>query len=109
LLLVDLRPKDLTGRSAEQTLGRAGITCNKNAVPFDPQKPTVTSGIRLGTPAATTRGFGPGEFRLVGKLISRVLDGLAANPEDNRAAEGAVREDVIALCRRFPIYSDPVG
>ena len=104
LMLVDLRPKGLTGRVAEQSLDRAGITCNKNGVPFDPEKPTVTSGIRLGTPAATTRGFGPAEFRQVGQLIIRVLDGLADNREDNTAVEAAVREDVLALCRRFPIY-----
>ena len=104
LMLVDLRPKGLTGRDAELSLDRAGITCNKNGVPFDPEKPMVTSGIRLGTPAATTRGFGPAEFRKVGELISQVLDGLAANPEDNGATEAAVREEVRALCRRFPIY-----
>jgi len=106
LMLVDLRPKKLTGKAAEEALDRAGLTCNKNGVPFDPEKPTITSGIRLGTPAATTRGFGPGEFRQVGELIAQVLDGLAANPDDNGAAEGAVREEVRALCRRFPIYPD---
>ncbi len=104
LMLVDLRPKGLTGNITEESLDRAGITCNKNGVPFDPEKPTVTSGIRLGTPAATTRGFGPAEFRQVGQLIGRVLDGLAANREDNRAVEAEVREEVGALCRRFPIY-----
>ncbi|MDX1576474.1 MAG: serine hydroxymethyltransferase, partial [Kiloniellales bacterium] len=97
LVLVDLRPKKLTGKDAEASLDRAGITCNKNGVPFDPEKPTVTSGIRLGTPAATTRGFGTEEFRQVGALITRVLDGLAANPEDNGATEQAVREEVVAL------------
>jgi len=107
LMLVDLRSKGLTGRDAERSLEAAGITCNKNAVPFDPEKPTVTSGIRLGTPAATTRGFGATEFRLVGTLIADVLDGLAANREDNAAAEAAAREQVRALCRRFPVY--PVG
>ena len=106
LMLVDLRPKGLTGNIAEESLDRAGITCNKNGVPFDPQKPTVTSGIRLGSPAATTRGFGIAEFRQVGELISQVLDGLAANGEDNTAVEAVVREDVRALCRRFPVYSD---
>jgi len=106
LMLVDLRPKGLTGRVAEQSLDRAGITCNKNGVPFDPEKPTVTSGIRLGTPAPTTRGFGPAEFRQVGTLISRVLDGLAADQEDNAAVEAAVRGEVRALCRRFPIYPE---
>ena len=104
LMLVDLRPKGLTGKAAEESLDRAGITCNKNGVPFDPEKPTITSGIRLGTPAATTRGFGQAEFRRVGELITRVLDALAANPEDNTAAEQAVRTEVEALCHRFPIY-----
>ncbi len=104
LLLVDLRPKALTGRAAEASLERAHITCNKNGVPFDPEKPTVTSGIRLGTPAGTTRGFGPGEFRQVGQLISDVLERLAANPDDTSAAEGAAREKVADLCRRFPVY-----
>ncbi|MFQ5618973.1 MAG: serine hydroxymethyltransferase [Rhodospirillales bacterium] len=104
LLLVDLRPKALTGRAAEASLERAHITCNKNGIPFDPEKPTVTSGIRLGTPAGTTRGFGPGEFRQVGQLISDVLEHLAANPDDNSAAEGAAREKVADLCRRFPVY-----
>jgi len=104
LMLVDLRPKGLTGKAAEESLDRAGITCNKNGVPFDPQKPTITSGVRLGTPAATSRGFGPAEFRQVGLLISRVLDGLAANAADNGAVEAAVREEVQALCGRFPIY-----
>ncbi len=106
LMLVDLRPKKLTGNLAEEALDRAGITCNKNGVPFDPEKPTVTSGIRLGTPAATTRGFGTEEFRLVGELITRVLDGLAANPDDNGRIEQQVRAEVLDLCRRFPIYPD---
>ena len=104
LMLVDLRPKGLTGKVAEASLDRAGITCNKNGVPFDPEKPTITSGIRLGTPAATTRGFGPVEFRRVGEMITRVLDGLVANPDDNAAVESEVRDEVRALCRRFPIY-----
>ncbi len=104
LMLVDLRPKRLTGKAAEQSLEHAGITCNKNGIPFDLEKPSVTSGVRLGTPAATTRGFGPAEFRQVGELIVRVLDGLAANPGDNGAAERAVRAEVRELCRRFPIY-----
>jgi glycine hydroxymethyltransferase len=104
LMLVDLRPKSLTGRNAEVSLDRAHITCNKNAIPFDPEKPTVTSGLRLGTPAATTRGFGPGEFRTVGELIAEVLDGLVANPQDNSAVEAVVRRKVKALCDRFPIY-----
>ncbi len=106
LLLVDLRPKKLTGRASEESLERASMTCNKNGVPFDPEKPTVTSGIRLGTPAGTTRGFGPGEFRQVGELISAVLEQLAANPDDNSAAENAAREKVADLCRRFPVYSN---
>ena len=86
------------------SLERAGITCNKNGVPFDPEKPTVTSGIRVGSPAATTRGFGLGEFDEVGSMMVEVLDGLAANPDDNAAVETAVRARVEALCRRFPIY-----
>jgi len=104
LMLVDLRPKKLTGKAASDSLERAGITCNKNGIPFDPEKPTITSGIRLGTPAVTTRGFGLTECRHLGQLIVRVLDGLAANPNDNGAAEQAVRKDVRELCRRFPIY-----
>ncbi len=105
LMLVDLRPKGLTGKAAEAALGRASITCNKNGVPFDPEKPMVTSGIRLGTPAGTTRGFGIAEFQLVGDMIIEVLDGLAANGEDgNKAVEKAVRARVKALTDRFPIY-----
>ena len=104
LLLVDMRPKGLTGKAAEESLDRAGITCNKNGVPFDPEKPTVTSGIRLGTPAATTRGFGVVEFRQVGELMTRVLDALVQNPEDNAVAEREVKAEVEALCHRFPIY-----
>ncbi|MFD2236036.1 serine hydroxymethyltransferase [Aureimonas populi] len=106
LMLVDLRPKMLTGKASEAALGRAGITCNKNGVPSDPQKPAITSGIRLGTPAATTRGFGPAEFREVGRLIVEVLDGLkAANSEEgNAAVEARVKEKVLALTARFPIY-----
>ena len=106
LLLVDLRPKKLTGKIAEASLERANITCNKNGIPFDPEKPTITSGIRLGTPAGTTRGFGPGEFRHVGELIAKVLNGLAANPDDNSKIETEVREKVLELCARFPIYSN---
>ena len=104
LLLVDLRPKGLTGRVAEQALERAGITCNKNGIPFDPEKPTITSGIRLGSPAATTRGFGQAEFRQVGELIVEVLDGVRANGEANAAVETTVRRKVAALCERFPVY-----
>ncbi len=110
LLLVDLRPKAVTGKAAEATLERANITCNKNAIPFDPERPTVTSGIRLGSPAATTRGFGPAEFREVALMINEVLDGLAAsNDGGNEAAERAVAERVLALCARFPIYGQASG
>jgi glycine hydroxymethyltransferase len=106
VMLVDLRPKNLTGNIAEAAMGRANITCNKNGVPFDPEKPTVTSGVRLGTPAATTRGFGVSEFRAVGEMITTVLDGLVKNgSEANHAVEQAVKEQVIALTDRFPIYS----
>ncbi len=106
LMLVDLRPKRVTGKAAEASLERAGITANKNAIPFDPEKPAITSGIRLGTPAATTRGFGVAEFRAVGEMIGEVLEGLAAsNDATNAAAEAAVAARVSALCRRFPIYS----
>ncbi len=105
IVLVDLRPKKLTGNIAEVALERAGITCNKNAVPFDPEKPMVTSGVRLGTPAGTTRGFGGAEWRQTGEMIVEVLDGLAANgPEKNASIEKAVREKVHALCKCFPIY-----
>ncbi len=105
LMLVDLRPKKLTGKAAEAALGRANITCNKNGVPFDPEKPTITSGIRLGTPACTTRGFGIAEFDEVGDMINEVLDGLAANGEDgNGGVEASVKSRVIDLCGRFPIY-----
>ena len=105
LMLVDLRPKGLTGKAAEIALGRANITCNKNGVPFDPEKPMVTSGIRLGSPAGTTRGFGLDEFREIGDMIRETLDGLAANGDDgNEAVEAGVRERVKALTERFPIY-----
>jgi glycine hydroxymethyltransferase len=104
LLLVDLRPKGLTGNITENALERAGLTCNKNGIPFDPEKPAVTSGVRLGSPAATTRGFGPSEFRLVGELIVEVLDGLAANPDGDAQVEQSVRGRVSELCARFPIY-----
>jgi glycine hydroxymethyltransferase len=105
LMLVDLRPKKLTGKAADASLERAHITCNKNAIPFDPEKPMVTSGIRLGTPAATTRGFGVAEFQLVAAMIGTVLDGLAqSNGGDNTAAEAKVAAQVHALCEKFPIY-----
>ena len=107
VMLVDLRPKQLTGRAAELALERAAITCNKNGIPFDPEKPTVTSGIRLGSPAATTRGFGQSEFRQTGEMIAEVLDGLAAHgAEGNHAVEGEVRRRVAALCTRFPVYPE---
>jgi glycine hydroxymethyltransferase len=109
LLLVDLRPKKVTGRAAELSLDRAGITCNKNAIPNDPEKPMVTSGIRLGSPAGTTRGFGVAEFRAIGGYIGEVLTALAANPEDNSKAEAAVRAKVRELCARFPIYQGASG
>jgi len=105
LMLVDLRPKRLTGNVAEKALERAHITCNKNGIPFDPEKPMVTSGVRLGTPAATSRGFGADEFRTVGDLITEALEGLAkSGAEGNTAVEAAVREKVGALTGRFPIY-----
>ena len=104
LVLVDLRPKGLTGDITEVSLENAGITCNKNGVPFDPEKPMVTSGVRLGTPAGTTRGFGTEEFRQVGHLIGDVLDGLASNRNDNSDIEAKVRGEVRELCRAFPIY-----
>ena len=104
LVLVDLRPKGLTGDITEVSLENAGITCNKNGVPFDPEKPMVTSGVRLGTPAGTTRGFGTEEFRQVGYLIGDVLDGLASNRNDNSDIEAEVRGKVRELCRAFPIY-----
>jgi glycine hydroxymethyltransferase len=105
LMLVDLRPKRLTGKVAEGALGRAHMTCNKNGIPFDPEKPTVTSGVRLGTPAGTTRGFGIAEFRQVGEMIAEVLDALARKgAEEDAATEAAVREKVKRLIARFPIY-----
>ena len=104
LMLVDLRPKNLTGKIAEAALERAHITCNKNGIPFDPAPPATTSGVRLGTPAGTTRGFGTAEFRLVGELIAEVLDGLAAMPDGNAAVEASVKARVMELCARFPIY-----
>ncbi|WP_397542446.1 serine hydroxymethyltransferase [Roseovarius salis] len=105
VLLVDLRPKGVKGNDTEKALGRAHITCNKNGVPFDPEKPTVTSGIRLGSPAATTRGFGEAEFRQIADWIVEVVDGLAANgPDGNGAAEQKVKSEVADLCARFPLY-----
>jgi glycine hydroxymethyltransferase len=105
VMLVDLRPKGVKGNATEKALGRAHITCNKNGIPFDPEKPTVTSGVRLGTPAGTTRGFGEAEFREIGRLIVEVVDGLASNGEEgNSDVEAAVKTKVAALCARFPIY-----
>ncbi|NBS34280.1 MAG: serine hydroxymethyltransferase [Methylocystaceae bacterium] len=105
LMLVDLRPKKITGKAAEAALGRAHITCNKNGIPFDPEKPFVTSGIRLGTPAATSRGFGKEEFKQVGSMIVEVLDGLSAKGEEgNAGTEAAVKDKVHALTAKFPIY-----
>jgi glycine hydroxymethyltransferase len=105
LMLVDLRPKKVTGRAAEKALDRAYITCNKNAIPFDTAKPAVTSGVRLGSPAGTTRGFGLGEFHEIGRLIGEVIDGVAKKGEDgDREVEDSVKKRVLALCRRFPIY-----
>jgi glycine hydroxymethyltransferase len=105
LMLVDLRPKGVKGNATEKALGRAQITCNKNGIPFDTEKPTITSGVRLGTPAGTTRGFGEEEFRQIGRWITEVVDGLAANGEDgNAAVEAKVGAEVEALCQRFPIY-----
>jgi glycine hydroxymethyltransferase len=103
LMLVDLRPKKLTGNVVEKALEHAGITCNKNGIPFDPEKPTVTSGVRLGTPACTTRGFGPAEFKQVGEMIAEVLDAQAGGG-NVEAVSQSVRKRVQDLCRRFPIY-----
>ena len=104
LMLVDLRPKGVKGNAAEAALERAGFTCNKNGVPGDPEKPTVTSGVRLGTAAGCSRGFGPDEFRQIGHMISDVLDALAANPEGDASIESDARAKAFALCARFPIY-----
>jgi glycine hydroxymethyltransferase len=104
LMLVDLRPKGVTGKAAQEALERAHITCNKNGVPNDPEKPTVTSGIRLGTPAGCTRGFGIAEFQRIGHLVSDVLDALAARPDGDPLVEARVRSEVAGLCARFPIY-----
>ena len=106
LVLVDLRPKGLTGKQVEQSLERAGLTCNKNAIPFDPEKPAVTSGIRFGSPAGTSRGFGQAEFRQIGEWIIETLDGLSADGDANDAVENAIRRKVSELCNRFPIYRD---
>ena len=105
LMLVDLRPKSLTGDITEGALERAGLTCNKNGIPFDPEKPMITSGVRLGTPAGTTRGFGPAEFRQVGEMIVEVLDSLSANRDGDGQVEASVRRRVGELCAQFPIYN----
>jgi glycine hydroxymethyltransferase len=105
LMLLDLRDFNLTGKLAESSLGKANITCNKNSIPFDTQSPMITSGVRLGTPASTTRGFGQKEFVLVGQLISKLLKELAKNPENNSSVEQEVKKEVIDLCGSFPIYS----
>ncbi len=105
LMLVDLRPFNVTGKAAEVSLCKANITCNKNGIPFDTEKMTITSGIRLGSQAATTRGFGLNEFKKVGELITKVIEGLSKNPDDNSKIESEVKKEVIELCSRFPIYS----
>ena len=104
-MLVDLRPFKVKGKDAEVSLCKANITCNKNGIPFDTEKPTITSGIRLGSQAVTTRGFGLNEFKKVGDLITKVIKGLSKNPEDNSKTESEVRKEVIELCSKFPIYS----
>ncbi|MES2907094.1 MAG: serine hydroxymethyltransferase, partial [Pseudomonadota bacterium] len=105
LMLVDLRPKNLKGNISEKALQRAHITCNKNGIPYDPEKPMTTSGLRLGSPACTTRGFGPAEFKQVGNMIAEVLDALSQTAEGSTSVENAVREKAVALAKRFPIYS----
>ena len=106
LMLVDLRPYNVTGKDAEASLGRSNITCNKNGIPFDTQSPMITSGIRLGTPAGTTRGFGPKEFSYIGELITKVIKGLAKNPNNNSPIEKEVKKEVVDLCSSFPIYGN---
>ena len=105
-MLVDLRPFNVKGNLAAESLSRANITCNKNGIPFDTESPMVTSGIRLGSQAATTRGFGLKEFEKVGELITKTIQGLSQNPEDNSKTEKEVREEVINLCASFPIYKN---
>jgi glycine hydroxymethyltransferase len=105
IVLLDLTPKNLTGKDTEKALERAGMTCNKNAVPFDTRPPMVTSGVRLGSPAATSRGFGQNEFRQIGNWIGQTLEGLRQNPDDNSGIEKRVRGEVLELCKKFPIYS----
>ena len=105
LILVDLRPKKATGNVTEKALKRAHITCNKNGIPFDPEKPMVTSGVRVGSPAGTTRGFGEAEFREIGLMIGEVVNGIMRNgPDGDGQIEARIKEQATALCRRFPIY-----
>ena len=104
LMLVDLRPFNVKGNLAAESLSRANITCNKNGIPFDSESPMITSGIRLGSQAATTRGFGLNEFKLVGQLITKTIKGLSSNPMDNSKIEDEVRKEVVDLCSNFPIY-----
>ena len=104
MALIDLSPKGVKGNAAEKALGRAYITCNKNGIPFDKEKFTITSGIRVGSPAGTTRGFGVQEFKLIGKLMAEVLDALAENPKGNPEVEESVKQRVKALTAKFPIY-----
>ena len=104
LMLIDLRSFGVTGKDAQASLGRANITCNKNGIPFDTESPMITSGIRLGTPACTTRGFGSDEFKLVGDLIFKVIQGISKNKEDNSRIEKEVQKEIIDLCASFPIY-----
>jgi len=104
LLLLDLRSKGLTGAHVERTLELAGITCNKNGIPFDTEKPSVTSGIRLGSPACTSRGFTEDDFRAVGDMIVQVIDMLSTSPDEHEAVERRIRGEVLALCQRHPIY-----
>ena len=103
-MLVDLRPFNVKGNVAAESLSRANITCNKNGIPFDSESPMVTSGIRLGSQAATTRGFGLKEFQKVGDLITKTIQGLSENPDDNSKIENEVRKEVVSLCSNFPIY-----
>jgi glycine hydroxymethyltransferase len=104
LMLVDLRPFNVKGNLAAESLSKANITCNKNGIPFDSESPMITSGIRLGSQAATTRGFGLNEFKLVGELITKTIKGLSENPNDNSKVENEVRNEVVDLCSNFPIY-----
>ena len=106
LMLLDLRTFKVTGKDAEASLGRANITCNKNGIPFDTQSPMITSGIRLGTPACTTRGFGFNEFNLIADLITKVIQGLSENNSDNSKIEKEVKKEIVDLCSSFPIYSE---